>query len=72
MAAPLFSALGPISLGPLLEQKPTQKARAAMSNTLVDLLSSAFHAPPLKNADVVKWMVPVTTILEIGKLKLSE
>jgi heme A synthase len=39
-AAPLFSALGPISLGPLLEQNPTQKARAVMSNTLVDLSSS--------------------------------
>jgi hypothetical protein len=40
MAAPLFSALGPISLGPLLEQNPTQKARAALSYTLVDLPSS--------------------------------
>ena len=43
-----------------------------MSNTLVDLPSSAFCARPLKNADVVKWMVPVITILEIGKIKLSE
>ena len=40
VAAPLFSALGPILLGPLLELKPTQKAGAAMSNTLVDLPSS--------------------------------
>ena len=40
MEAPLFSALGPISLGPLLKQKPTQKEDVAMSNTLVDLPSS--------------------------------